>query len=346
MLQALIDRKKVVVTEDVIRQALHLDDADGMEYFPNDEIFTELARMGYEKPPPKLTFYKAFFSAQWKFLIHNLVQCVSAKRTVWNKFSYSMASDVICLATGRKFNFSKYIFNSMVRNVDSPSKFLMYPWFLQVIINTQVEDLSSYNNQYTSPALTQKVFANMRRLVKGFSRVENPLFATMLVQPQPSATKEVDEVQVPNAPTPSSLINEPSPPLQEPITTPLQDQPAPPSSPPHEQQNDTSESFMTILNTLMETYATLSQKGRIDDVSAATTKDVSAAEPTVFDDEKRKPISIAQARKNMIIYLKNMAGYKMEHFRGMIYDKVRPIFEREYNKVQTLFTPDKDVEEP
>nr|GEX93813.1 hypothetical protein [Tanacetum cinerariifolium] len=36
---------------------------------------------------------------------------------------------------------------------------------------------------------------------------------------------------------------------------------------------------------------------------------------------KRKPISIAQAKKNMIIYLKNMAGYKMEHFIGMTYDK-------------------------
>nr|GEV97640.1 hypothetical protein [Tanacetum cinerariifolium] len=48
----------------------------------------------------------------------------------------------------------------------------------------------------------------------------------------------------------------------------------------------------------------------------------------------------------MIIYLKNMVGYKMEPFRGMTYDKVRPIFEREYNKVQTLFKPDKDVEEP
>nr|GEV67665.1 hypothetical protein [Tanacetum cinerariifolium] len=48
----------------------------------------------------------------------------------------------------------------------------------------------------------------------------------------------------------------------------------------------------------------------------------------------------------MIIYLKNMAGYKIEHFRGMTYDKVRPIFEREYKKVQTLFNPDKDVEEP
>nr|GEW34698.1 hypothetical protein [Tanacetum cinerariifolium] len=59
---------------------------------------------------------------------------------------------------------------------------------------------------------------------------------------------------------------------------------------------------------------------------------------------KRKPVSIAQARKNMIIYLKNINRYKMEHFRGMTYEKVRPIFEREYKKVQTLFKPDKDEE--
>nr|GEX67791.1 hypothetical protein [Tanacetum cinerariifolium] len=35
---------------------------------------------------------------------------------------------------------------------------------------------------------------------------------------------------------------------------------------------------------------------------------------------KRKPISVAQARKNVIVYLKKMAGYKMENFKGMTYD--------------------------
>nr|GFA88031.1 hypothetical protein [Tanacetum cinerariifolium] len=66
-LQALIVRKKLIVTEDIIRQALLLDDANGVECLPTEEIFVELARMGYEKPPPKLTFYMAFSSAQWKF---------------------------------------------------------------------------------------------------------------------------------------------------------------------------------------------------------------------------------------------------------------------------------------
>nr|GEX96671.1 retrovirus-related Pol polyprotein from transposon TNT 1-94 [Tanacetum cinerariifolium] len=63
-LRALIDGNMVVVSKDVIRQDLYLYDADGVECLPNEEIFTELARMSYEKPPPKLMFYKAFFFAQ------------------------------------------------------------------------------------------------------------------------------------------------------------------------------------------------------------------------------------------------------------------------------------------
>nr|GEW13457.1 putative ribonuclease H-like domain-containing protein [Tanacetum cinerariifolium] len=53
--QALVGRKKVVVTEAKIRDALRLDDAEGVDSLPNEEIFIELARMGYEKPSTKLT---------------------------------------------------------------------------------------------------------------------------------------------------------------------------------------------------------------------------------------------------------------------------------------------------
>nr|GEU69593.1 xylulose kinase-1 [Tanacetum cinerariifolium] len=54
-LQALVDKKKVVVTEATNREALRLDDAKGVECLPNEEIFAELARIGYEKPSTKLT---------------------------------------------------------------------------------------------------------------------------------------------------------------------------------------------------------------------------------------------------------------------------------------------------
>ncbi|GKB42296.1 hypothetical protein Tco_0887238 [Tanacetum coccineum] len=46
----------------------------------------------------------------------------------------------------------------------------------------------------------------------------------------------------------------------------------------------------------------------------------------------------------MMIYLKNMVGYKMGYFKGMSYDEIRPMFEKEYNKIQTLFKKDTEVE--
>nr|GEU46298.1 hypothetical protein [Tanacetum cinerariifolium] len=124
-LQALVDKKKIVIFEAVIREILQLNDAEGVVCLPNKEIFAGFAKMGYKKPSTKLTFYKAFFSSKWKFLIYTILQSLSAKRTSWNEFSTAMTSAVIFLSKGQRFNFSKYIFDSLVRNVDSSSKFYM-----------------------------------------------------------------------------------------------------------------------------------------------------------------------------------------------------------------------------
>nr|GEY05213.1 reverse transcriptase domain-containing protein [Tanacetum cinerariifolium] len=58
---------------------------------------------------------------------------------------------------------------------------------------------------------------------------------------------------------------------------------------------------------------------------------------------KRKPVTKAHARKNMMVYLKNMAGFKMDFFRGMTYTDIRPIFEKHYNSIQAFL--DKGEEE-
>nr|GEY46549.1 putative ribonuclease H-like domain-containing protein [Tanacetum cinerariifolium] len=270
-LQALIDRKNVVVTEDIIRQDLRLDDADG-----------------------------------------------------------------------RKFNFSKYIFDSMVRNVDSPSKFLMYLRFLQVLINNQVDDLSFHTTKYTSLVLTQKVFANMRRIGQGFSRVETPLFSTMLVQPQ-AAVKEEDEedvlrrmhpnkgrIEAINADDDINLVD---------IETEV-DLDADLQGRIERKDNDNvadkevnvvesivfndEEVTMTMAQTLIKMKA---EKARLlDEQMAKRLYDEKMQEKHLdnikkYQSLKRKPIYVAQARKKVIVYLKKMAGYKMENFKGMTYDK-------------------------
>nr|GEU77787.1 hypothetical protein [Tanacetum cinerariifolium] len=112
-------------------------------------------------------------------LIQYALTCMSAKRS-WNEFNSSMASAVISLSTGRKFNFSKYTFNTLVRNVDSSSKFYM--------------------------------------VGNGFYGVETPLFEGMLVPQQAAA--DVDDVVnddvAANVPT---VDAEPTPPSPPPTTT-------------------------------------------------------------------------------------------------------------------------------
>nr|GEV29913.1 hypothetical protein [Tanacetum cinerariifolium]GEV31889.1 hypothetical protein [Tanacetum cinerariifolium] len=60
-------------------------------------------------------------------VIFEQLTLMSAKTTAWNEFSSTIASAFICLAIYQKFNFLKYCFESMVENLDSVTKILMYP---------------------------------------------------------------------------------------------------------------------------------------------------------------------------------------------------------------------------
>nr|GEV64786.1 hypothetical protein [Tanacetum cinerariifolium] len=82
-LHAKVNGKKFVISEASIRRDLRFGDEGGIACLPNEAIFEQLTLMG-------------------------------AKTTTWNEFSSIIAFAVICLATNHKFNFSKYIFESMV----------------------------------------------------------------------------------------------------------------------------------------------------------------------------------------------------------------------------------------
>nr|GFA79015.1 hypothetical protein [Tanacetum cinerariifolium] len=259
-LQALIDKKKVVITEDVIRHDLRLNDADGVECLQNEDIFVELARMGYEKPPLKLTFYKA---------------------TAWKKFSCSMASAVICL-----------VIDKIAQALD-------------------IIKLKKRVKQLKKKRRSKSLGLKRLRKVGTSQRVDSSTKTVM--DAQEDASKQRERIEA---------------------------------------IDDDEDITLVDMETKVDLGAEL--QGRKDDDNAAD-KEVNAAEPTVFDNEeyedkaedidwnnvaeqiqkkhldnirkyqnfKRKPVSIAQARKNIIIYLKNMVGYKMEHFKEMSKEDVQ-----------------------
>ncbi|GJU09514.1 ribonuclease H-like domain-containing protein [Tanacetum coccineum] len=122
-------------------------------------------------------------------------------------YSQIMASAIICLATNQKFNFSKYIFDSMVKNVDSVGNFLMYPRFVQVFLDKQVDGMSSHDRIYVTPSHTNKVFRNMKRVGKGFFGNVTPLFPTMMVQTQ---QEQGEGSAIPTDPQHTPIITQPS----------------------------------------------------------------------------------------------------------------------------------------
>ncbi|GJV92609.1 retrovirus-related pol polyprotein from transposon TNT 1-94 [Tanacetum coccineum] len=202
-IHVIVNGKAVVISESSVRSDLLFDDEDGVTCLTNDEIFENLALMGYEQLSTKLTFQKGSFSPQWKFLIHTILHCISSKSTAWNEFSTNLASAVICLAKGQNFNFSKLIFNGMLRNLDS-KKFLMYPRFLQLFLNNQLKDLPEpFNDTYVTPCHTKKVFSNMARKSVNFSGTITLLFASMLVQNQ-APEGEGSTIHPDPQPTPST----------------------------------------------------------------------------------------------------------------------------------------------
>ncbi|GJT70505.1 uncharacterized mitochondrial protein-like protein [Tanacetum coccineum] len=206
-IHAIVDGKAVVISESSVRNDLLFDDEDGITCLTNDEIFENLALMGYEQLSTKLTFQKGSFSLQWKFLIHTILHCISSKSTGWNEFSTNLASAVICLAKGQNFNFSKLIFDGMLRNLD-PKKFLMYPRFLQLFLNNQLKDLPEpFNDTYDTPSHTKKVFSNMARQSKGFSGKVTPLFNSMLVQ---NHAPEGEGLAIPREPQPTPSTSQPN----------------------------------------------------------------------------------------------------------------------------------------
>nr|GEU68415.1 reverse transcriptase domain-containing protein [Tanacetum cinerariifolium] len=250
-LQALIDKKKVVVTEATIREALRLDDAEGVDCLPND----------------------------------------------------------------------------LVRNVDSTTKFYMYPRFLQLINRKHVGNLSTHTTKYTSPALTQKVSANIRRVEKGFSEVETPLFEGMLVDQQGEeegvTDENIEEVNAGDAaegddsaahgevPTIFEEQSIPSPTPPTPPSQPPQDIPStsqvqqtPPQSPqvqppsPQPQPQQAAEFPMSLLQKVMDTYAALTRRVEhleFDKVTQAL--EITKLKKRVQKLEKRNKVRVLKLRR-------------------------------------------------
>ncbi|GJR21826.1 putative ribonuclease H-like domain-containing protein [Tanacetum coccineum] len=229
--------KSVSISEASIRTDLIFDDADGIDTLPNQAIFNAIQLMGYEGDLTVLTFNKALFSPQWRFLFHTINHCLSSKSTSWDQIPTNIATAVICLSTNQKYNFSKLIFDGMLRHLEAKKKFVMYPRFISIFLDRQLANISVPLDHFPVNSLTSKVFSFMIKKGKHFSGKVTPLFDTMLVQPtqdEGASSERVSNEQPSPSPAPTSLA--PNESLHDsssaqPSEVPFEQQPDPSPSP-------------------------------------------------------------------------------------------------------------------
>ncbi|GKC27085.1 hypothetical protein Tco_1034379 [Tanacetum coccineum] len=113
-LQATIDTIIYTITEASIRHKLQLANASGITMLPNNEIFEGMGQMGYPTDG-SFTFWKSFFTPQWRFLVHHLLHCISSKSGGWDQFGSNIATASIYLSTGRIFGNMKRGFRGVPR---------------------------------------------------------------------------------------------------------------------------------------------------------------------------------------------------------------------------------------
>ncbi|KAK1431935.1 hypothetical protein QVD17_08745 [Tagetes erecta] len=130
---------QLTVSEESIRTALRIDDDEigALDELTTAECQTCFINMGHPPIFPKQQFVRARLGKKWKLFCYVIQQCMSRRSAGFDNFPYDIASPIVAIAENRPFNMSKWIMKGFVFNLVKGKrfKFLMYPRFLQLMIN-------------------------------------------------------------------------------------------------------------------------------------------------------------------------------------------------------------------
>ncbi|KAL7602938.1 hypothetical protein Lser_V15G19704 [Lactuca serriola] len=167
-IEATVKGRKIVITEQFIRDTLKLDEKDT---YPTDIdlrfVDEYLENMGYEGIfPPTL---KKLLPPYWRFLAHVFVNCISGRKGGADEISSRNIQAIIALAAGIDFNFSRFILEEMVTNLKKKAKdqFLLYPRFIQIFLNCLFPDLAKTGEILDMKAFGPNTISLMKKNQKG-----------------------------------------------------------------------------------------------------------------------------------------------------------------------------------
>nr|GEU48099.1 hypothetical protein [Tanacetum cinerariifolium] len=404
-LQALVDRKKVVLTEAAIRDVLRLDDAKGVDYLPNEEIFAELARRKFKfskyifeslvrNVDSSFRFYmyprmvgKGFSWVETPLFKGMLVVGVNVEEGNAEEQVQDDANDAAAQGTNAD---DTAAIGEAVQHTPPPSpqpQPQAQPQAADFLINdTIIEDVSNQErmidklNRDEGVALMDEKEEEKKTKkanditgddqVKGRQAeiyqivMDHPLKVLSMQEDEPDEVEEVVEVV-----TTAKLITEVVTTASEsvsaasitiPVAEPQVPAATPTGVPVRVAAASTKKRKRVVIRDPEEASTTIKPadtkykdkgKGKMDidwDTVFEHVKQKAKEDPAVqrYQVMKKMPQTEAQARKNMIMYLKNVAGFRLDYFKGMSYDDTRPIFKAKFNtNIEFLLKSKEQIEE-
>nr|GEU35874.1 hypothetical protein [Tanacetum cinerariifolium] len=357
-LQALVDKKKVVVTEATIREVLHLDDAEDVECLPNEEIFTEnqvgdLSTHTTKYTSPALTqkvfanmrrVGKGFSGVETPLFEGMLVEQQVAEEGDAKvhgeevntgdaaEGDVSAANDEVPTVTEEPSIPSPTPLTSPLQpSHDIPST----SYRVKPSDDTVMDDVSNQGRMIAETDQNayvvledDKEVADDAKADQEEAKVDEILAVTLTAAPArvtaaPSRRRKGVVIKDPQEESTTSTIIPAETKYKDKGKGILVEEPKPLKK---QQQIKQDEKYARELEA--ELNKNIDWDKAIDHVKKKAKEDPAVKRYQVL---KRKPQTKAQARKNMIIYLKNVAGFKMDYFKGMSYDDIRPIFEANFN---------------
>nr|GEU98788.1 ribonuclease H-like domain-containing protein [Tanacetum cinerariifolium] len=395
-LQALIDKKKVNITEDSIRQALQLDDADSVDCLLNEEIFAELARMrGLPRMNLVILWNRLLLASQ------QMETCATLTKQVANleQDKVAQAIEITKLKQRvrrleKKGQFKSLRLKRLKKDASKQrEKNVELDTDKDVTLVDAEEDLDADETDEAKPAKVEERLKKVGTGQRAKSSVETVMDDQKDASKQREKNVELDtdkDVTLVDAEEDldADETNEAKPAKVEEVievvtvaklmtkvvttaTTPITAAQVPKANAPRRkrgviiQDPEKAATTSVIVHSevkskdkckgiLVEEPKRLKRQAQIEHDKAFAreleaelnaninlndvvdqVKRKERQDNTVmrYQALKRKPVTKVHGRKNMMVYLKNMVGFKMDFFRGMTYTKIRPIFKKHYNSI-------------
>ncbi|KAI3821587.1 hypothetical protein L1987_09156 [Smallanthus sonchifolius] len=174
-IESTVGGKTIKITEQVIREVLNFRDSLEFPFkISHAAVSGIIMTMGYEGNFIRRQVTKTMFGKQWRYLVHILIHCMSSRTAAFDQIGEVFSRALVCLATHRRFNFSRMIFEAMI-NLPNDGIELPFEPMQEVIF-------SSMNNI---------------RKTSRFSGTVTPLFPNMLGEnpyPEFNIDDEVDDL--------------------------------------------------------------------------------------------------------------------------------------------------------